>query len=208
MSHRWHEIAFTPAVRRIQVQEGSRKAYANATEKGGPNDHLTSRETEFIAARDGFYLASVSGTGWPYVQFRGGPAGLVRVLDEVTLGWADFRGNQQYVTAGNASSDDRVALFFMDYPNRRRLKLFGRLRFVPAADDAELASKLMVPEYKAVVQRAALVELEAFDWNCPQHIPQRFTLAEIDEALTPLRDRVAALEAENAELKLRLGTRR
>jgi predicted pyridoxine 5'-phosphate oxidase superfamily flavin-nucleotide-binding protein len=175
MTHRYHEIAFTSAVQSVQEAEGSRQAYARATEKAGPNDLFTARERDFIAARDGFYIATVSETGWPYVQFRGGPPGFVRVLDDRTLGWAEFRGNQQYVTTGNVSQDDRISLFFMDYPNRRRLKLFGRLRL--DGSDA-LAQALAVPGYPAAVQRAALATLAGFDWNCPQHIPRRYTAEE------------------------------
>lgn len=207
MSHRWHEIAFTPAVERAQEAEGSREAYAKATEKAGPNDRFTEREVGFVARRDGFYLASVSETGWPYVQFRGGPPGFVRVLGEATLGWADFRGNQQYVTVGNVEQDDRVAMFFMDYPSKRRLKLFGHLSYTAAADDPELAASLAVPGYKATVQRSALVRLTAFDWNCPQHIPQRYTVAELADVLAPVYEAMEALERENAELRARLGAR-
>jgi predicted pyridoxine 5'-phosphate oxidase superfamily flavin-nucleotide-binding protein len=204
VSHRWLEIAFTPAVQRAQEAEGSREAYAKATEKAGPNERFTEREAAFIAARDGFYLASVSEAGWPYVQFRGGPPGFVRVLDEATLGWADFRGNQQYVTVGNVSQDDRVALFFMDYPSRRRLKLFGHLAYTAVADDPDLSAALAVPGYKAAVQRSALVRLTAFDWNCPQHIPQRYTVAELADVLAPVHEAMEALKRENAELRARL----
>lgn len=205
MTHRWHEIAFTPAVRRVQEAEGSREAYARATEKSGPNDRFTDREAAFIAARDGFYIASVSEAGWPYVQFRGGPAGFARVLDDARLGWADFRGNQQYVTVGNVAGDHRVSLFFMDYPNRRRLKLFGRLSHVAVDDDPGLAAGLAPPGYKAVVQRSAVVTLAGFDWNCPQHIPQRYTLGELEDVLQPVHAAVEALERENAALRAKLG---
>ena len=159
-----------------------------------------------IAERDGFYLATVSETGWPYVQFRGGPPGFARVLDERTVGWADFRGNQQFITAGNASAGDgRAALILMDYPNRRRLKLFGRLSFADAADAADLLARLAVPGYRAKADRAAVLRLFGFDWNCPQHIPQRFTLDELEDALAPARARMAALEEENRALRQRLG---
>ena len=207
MTNRYHETAFTPAVRRLQERAGSREAYARAEAQGGDtNDRFTAREARFISERDGFYLATVSETGWPYVQFRGGPQGFARVLDEETLGWADFRGNQQFVSAGNASAGDgRAALILVDYPNRRRLKLFGHLSFTDAADAPDLAARLLVPGYHAKVDRAAVLRVAGFDWNCPQHIPQRFTVDELGDALAPLRARMAALEEENRALRRRLG---
>ena len=207
MTNSYHETAFTPAVRRMQERAGSREGYAKAgAREGASNDRLAAREAQFIAERDGFYLATVSETGWPYVQFRGGPPGFTRVLDERTLGWADFRGNQQFVSAGNASTGDgRAALIFMDYPNRRRLKLFGHLSFTDAADAPDLAARLAVPGYRAQVDRAAVLRLAGFDWNCPRHIPQRFALDELGDALAPVRARLAALEEENRALKGRLG---
>ena len=207
MTNRYHETAFTPAVRRLQERAGSREAYAGAGARGGLNDRFGAREAQFIAERDGFYLATVSEAGWPYVQFRGGPPGFARVLDDTTLGWADFRGNQQFVSAGNASAGDgRAALILMDYPNRRRLKLFGHLSFIDTADaPPDLAARPLVPGYRAKADRAAVLRLVGFDWNCPQHIPQRFTLDELGDVLAPLRARMAALEEENRALKRRLG---
>jgi uncharacterized protein len=207
VTNRYHETAFTPAVRRLQERAGSRGAYAAAeARQGSTNDRFTAREAQFIAERDGFYLATVSETGWPYAQFRGGPPGFARVLDERTLGWADFRGNQQLVSAGNASAGDgRAALILMDYPNRRRLKLFGHLSFADAADAPDLVARLAMPGYRARVDRAAVLRLAGFDWNCPQHIPQRFTVDEFGDALVPLRRRMAALEEENRALRERLG---
>ncbi len=204
MTNRFHETAFTPAVRRLQERAGSRAAYADPEGRRGANDRLTAREAQFVAERDGFYLATVSEAGWPYVQFRGGPPGFARVLDDRTLGWADFRGNQQFVSAGNAAAGDgRAALILMDYPNRRRLKLFGHLSFADAADAPDLAARLLVPGYRAKVDRAAVLRLTGFDWNCPQHIPQRFTVDELGDALAPLRARMAALEEENRALRAR-----
>lgn len=175
MRQRFFEIAFTPAVQALQEQEGSRAAYARAAADVDTDEPgLSGREAGFISARDSFYLASVSETGWPYIQHRGGPAGFVRVLDANTIGWAEFSGNRQYVTAGNVSADDRVALFFMDYVERRRLKLFGHLAFHDPADRPDLAEALGVGTYRARVERLALLSLEGFDWNCPQHITSRF----------------------------------
>jgi predicted pyridoxine 5'-phosphate oxidase superfamily flavin-nucleotide-binding protein len=180
MGHKFAEIAFTPNVKAIQEALGSRRSYARM-EAGEDSHHaLGPREAAFIAERDSFYLATVSETGWPYVQHRGGPKGFVRVLDDETLGFADFRGNRQYVSVGNLVADDRVSLFFMDYPNRTRLKLLGHAREV-APDEAEILEALALPDYDARVERGILIRVEAFDWNCPQHITPRFTVEEIEQ---------------------------
>lgn len=139
------------------------------------------------------------------MQYRGGPAGFLRVLDERLLGFADFRGNRQYVTAGNVAANDRVSLFLMDYARRRRLKIFGRMRIVDAADDPALAARLGVGDYPGRVERAVLVAVEAHDWNCPQHITPRFTQAELEGVLAPVRDKLAALRAENERLRRDVG---
>ena len=185
MGNCFAEISFTPAVQAQQEAHGSRASYKRFSEGEPRNDRLGPEEIAFIAARDGFYLASVSETGWPYVQFRGGPPGFLRVLDERTLGFADFRGNRQYVTLGNLATDARVSLFLMDYASRRRLKLLGRARAVDATEDPGLSAQLAVPGYPAVVERSLLVRVEAFDWNCSQHIPQRWTRAELAAAGLP-----------------------
>ncbi len=198
MAHRFFGLAFTSAVQAEQVRHGSRAAYAALSAAAGGDvsaDLLSEREVTFIAARDSFYLASVSETGWPYVQHRGGPVGFVRALDERTLGWADFAGNRQYVSVGNAAMDERVAMFFMDYSHRQRLKLLGRMRVYDANSRPDLAPRLGVGDYKARVERFILVTVEAFDWNCPQHITPRFTLAELGKLTAPLNARIAELEA-------------
>jgi hypothetical protein len=159
------------------------------------HDVLTPREAAFIAARDGFYQATVSETGWPYVQFRGGPAGFLAVLDPTTLGYADFRGNLQYVSAGNLQRNDRVALILMDYAKRRRLKLLGRARLVTESEEPETIARLTHREYKARVERAVVIKVVACDWNCPQHITPRFTEAEMAAATAPLHAELAALRA-------------
>src|SRR3990172_4139931 len=138
-------------------------------------------------------MATVSETGWPYIQHRGGPPGFLRVLDEKTIGLADFRGNRQYISVGNLKTDDRVSLFLMDYPNRARLKILRRARVVDA-DDREMLQRLVLPDYKVQVERGLLIAVEAFDWNCPQHITPRFTPAEIEAATAPFRQRIAELE--------------
>lgn len=206
MAKAFAEIAFTPAVRAEQARQGSAAAYAKllapAAERG---DTLGEAEAAFVAARDGFYQATVSETGWPYVQFRGGPRGFLRVLDGRTVGYADFRGNRQYVSVGNLAGDDRVAMILMDYPNQRRLKILGRARVVEAEADPDLVASLHDPAYRARPERAVLVTVEGFDWNCPQHIPRRLTLDELESALAPVRAELDGLRAENAALRARLG---
>lgn len=198
MAHKFAEIAFTPTVREIQAAAGSRTAYARMDGGEDYNHRLTEREAGFIAARDSFYMASVSETGWPYVQHRGGPAGFMKVLDERTLGFADYAGNRQYVSTGNFSKDDRVALFFMDYPNRRRLKLLGRVRIVDG-DDPDTLARLGDSHYQARVERGFIIAVEAFDWNCPQHITPRFSEAEVAGLLEKLREENRQLRAALAD---------
>lgn len=206
MPHRFAEIAFTPTVRKVQEALGSRPSYARMEGVSEVvNQRLGDAEATFIAARDSFYLATVGETGWPYIQHRGGPAGFVRVLDERTLGFADLRGNRQYISVGNLLTDDRVALFFMDYPGRRRLKLLGRARTV-GLDDGTMPARLALPDYRARVERGIVVTVEGFDWNCPQHITERYTLAEVQAATAALTARIAALEAELAGCRAGAGS--
>ena len=200
------EIAFTDAVKAIQERRGSRATYARMEANDAPRrDRLTAKERAFIMARDGFYQASVTAEGWPYVQFRGGPSGFLSVLDERTIAYADFSGNRQYLSAGNLSQNDRIALILMDYPGRRRLKLWGRARLVDAEADPLLLDRLAAPDYPAEVERAVVIAIEAFDWNCPQHITQRFSEAELEGALAPVREEIERLRAENARLGAALG---
>jgi len=209
MAKAFAEIAFTPAVRAEQARQGSADAYAKflapdhyqGAERG---DDIGDAEAAFIAQRDGFYQATVSETGWPYVQFRGGPRGFLRVLDEKTIAYADFRGNRQYVSVGNITGDDRVSLILMDYPNQRRLKILGRACTVDIEDDPELVAALHDDRYKARPERAVVITLEGFDWNCPQHIPRRLTLDELEFALAPIRDELETLRAENETLRAQL----
>ena len=196
MARSFADIAFTPAVRAFQTRMGSRRNYAALDEADDRGTTLTDREADFIAERDGFYQATVSETGWPYVQFRGGPAGILKVLDAKTIGYADFRGNVQYISAGNLTNDGRIALILMDYAQRRRLKIWGRARLVDARDDEALIGRLEVPSYRARVERAVIITVEAYDWNCPQHITPRYTEAEVDAATANLRSEIARLRAE------------
>ena len=193
MGHKFAELAFTPKVKVAQEQHGSRRAYSRMEEGDDHHDVLGPNEANFIASRDSFYMATVSETGWPYIQHRGGPGGFVRVLDDKTIGFADFRGNRQYVSVGNLKTEDRVSLFLMDYPNRARLKILGRARIVDG-NDKDTLGRLSMHEYNAQVERGILISIEAFDWNCPHHITPRFTLAEIEEGTAPLRQRIAELE--------------
>jgi predicted pyridoxine 5'-phosphate oxidase superfamily flavin-nucleotide-binding protein len=197
------DILSTPAVRAAQAANGSAEHWSGF-HGNRTIDRLTKAEALFIAERDSFYMATASQTSWPYVQHRGGPPGFLRVLDEKTLGFADFRGNRQYISVGNLAADDRAALILMDYPGRRRLKILAHLEPKDLAGDPDLTGKLATPGYKAKAERAMLLHLEAVDWNCPQHITPRFTEAELAEALSPVRRRMAELEAENKVLRERL----
>ena len=195
MAHKYAEIAFTDSVREVQQQLGSRAGYA-AFDEGDDHNHLMSeREASFIGARDSFYMASVGETGWPYVQHRGGPAGFVRVIDAQTIGFADFSGNRQYVSVGNLRKDDRVSLFFMDYANRTRLKMLGRVRLLDA-DEPELLAQLEMTDYRAEVERGFIIHIEAFDWNCPQHITPRYTDVDIETLIAPLQQELTELRAQ------------
>lgn len=180
MGHKFAEIAFTESVQQVQAAQGSLKAYSRLHGGEDYSHLLGEREAEFIIARDSFYMASVSETGWPYVQHRGGPTGFVRVINERTIGFADFIGNRQYVSVGNLKMDNRVSLFFMDYPNRTRLKMLGRVEFIDI-DDPEALARLEHDDYRARVERGFIIQIEAFDWNCPQHITPRYSEAELNQ---------------------------
>ena len=209
MSRHYDEVAFTPAVSAVQERYGSRSFYdrrrarGGPADGGGPGDPLSSDERDYLAERDSFYLATVSETGWPYVQFRGGPPGFLRAVDEHTIGWADFRGNLQYVSTGNLAGNDRVALIVMDYPNQQRLKIYGHARVAYLEDEPDLVAGFAIPDYDAVVQRAVVVSVQAFDWNCQQHITPRYTAAELEPRLAPVRQRIRDLEAQNDHLTAR-----
>lgn len=192
MQNPFAKIAFTESVKKAQDHYGTRRANERL-ENLDRLDELTNNEAHFISERDGFYLATVNEEGHPYVQFRGGPKGFLKVLDEKTLGYADFRGNLQYISVGNLSANNKAALFLMDYPNQTRLKIFAEIEIIDAADDPALTEKLTIPDYKAKVERAMILHVTAYDWNCPQHITPRFTLEEIEARAKPLRDRITAL---------------
>jgi predicted pyridoxine 5'-phosphate oxidase superfamily flavin-nucleotide-binding protein len=192
------DIVFPPAARRAQAERGSARAYEKRIAAGFP-DRVTAELASFIAELDTAFLATVSAAGAPYIQHRGGPKGFIRVLDEKTLGFADFAGNRQYITISNLAESDRAYLFLLDFARQRRIKLWGRARVVE--DDPALLARLADAGYRARPERAILFTVEAWDVNCSQHITARFTEAEVSEATAPLLQRIAALEAENARLR-------
>ena len=196
MGHKFAELAFTDAVKNFQSEQGSRKSYARMETGDDYNNILGPNEAQFIAARDSFYMATVSETGWPYVQHRGGPTGFVKIIDGKTLGFGDFRGNRQYVSAGNLRQNDRVSLFFMDYPNKTRLKLLGRVRTLDPSEHGNLQKLSLDDRHQARTERGFLISIEAFDWNCPQYITPRFTRSEVDQQILSLQSTIAELEAK------------
>ncbi|MER5650998.1 pyridoxamine 5'-phosphate oxidase family protein [Streptosporangium sp. NPDC002524] len=235
MSRNYHSIAFTDPVLDAQDRYGSRTAVHRTDRRlAGPRpssigaadgtgsapdteaaetdgldqikDPLGRTERDFIAGRDGFYLATVATGGWPYVQFRGGPPGFVTTPDEHTLAWADFRGNRQYISTGNVAHDPRVSIIFMDYARRLRLKIFGVATIDDVRHRGPSSGASAVPGYRAIVEREVRVEVKAFDWNCPQHITPRYTAEEVAPLLQPLRHRIDALEAENDLLRVQVAS--
>ncbi|MGN7872372.1 2Fe-2S iron-sulfur cluster-binding protein [Roseateles sp. 22389] len=207
MGRAYSDITFTPTVREVQAEKGSREQYAFLDTMSDRGEALTPREAQFLAEADHFFQATVSETGWPYVQHRGGPKGFLKVLDSRTIGFADFRGNVQYLSVGNLRKDDRLSMIVVDYPNRRRLKLLGRVELVEAGvsaqGDAAIAA-VSDPSYGATVERAFLIRIEGWDWNCPQHITPRFTEAEVASLTAPLRAQVQKLKAQLSDAKAAL----
>ena len=201
MAYEFGERVFTPAVKALQEKYGSRQLYARVERSAAEGDRLGPLEQEFVSGRDSFYVASVGASGWPYVQHRGGPKGFVRVIDEHTLAFADFRGNKQYVTTGNVTTDDRVAMIAVDYPQQVRLKILGRAEVLEGDAAAAWVERVRTDGYKAKIERVFVIHVEAFDWNCRQHITPRFTEAEVREVLTPVAARLNELEDDNARLR-------
>ncbi|PZV20908.1 MAG: pyridoxamine 5'-phosphate oxidase [Snowella sp.] len=195
MPRQFGTIAFTPAVKAMQEKMGSRENYERFVAKGADNNTITPDLEEFIASMEGFYLGTVSSNGYPYIQFRGGKAGFLKILDEKTLGFADYRGNVQYISVGNLSEQDKAFLFLMDYRHRRRLKILGRARIVE--NDPTILAQVEDSDYGATVERAIVFEIEGWDWNCPQHIPIRYSQAEVEAMQT----RITELEQRLAEAK-------
>ncbi len=201
MAHSFGSLVFTPVVKALQEKYGSRRQYARIEGSHARPDLLGPEESGFIAGRDSFYMATVGVTGWPYIQHRGGPKGFLKVIDDHTIAFADFRGNKQFVSTGNVATDNRVALILVDYPRQTRLKILGRTEVFEGQQAGEWMEQLREAAYKAVIERAFVIDVEAFDWNCPQHITPRFTADEIQEALTPFEHRLEELERENARLR-------
>jgi uncharacterized protein len=198
------DLASSPSVRAAQAEMGVDQLWTpGAVDR--VFEAFTPNEVAFIAERDSFYMASVSETGWPYVQHRGGPPGFLKVLDETTLAFADYAGNRQYISVGNLDANDRVALILVDYPRRARLKILAHAERLALDADPALLERVTVRGYRARPERIFRLKLAAFDWNCPQHIVPRFTEAEIAHAVAPLRERLEMLEADNQQLRARLG---
>lgn len=203
MSYGFLDIAVTPSVQAVQADMGA--AHLWQAFKGHRDfNRFTENEAAFIASRDSFYMATVSETGWPYVQHRGGAPGFLKLVDDRTLAFADYRGNRQYISTGNLAANDRACLFLMDYAHRARLKVYAHVDTLALDDDPALTELVVMPDYRATPERLFRLRLDAFDWNCPQHITPRFTEGEVTKAVGPLRDRLTRLEAENAELRARL----
>ena len=193
------DIAFSPSVKAVQERRGSRAGYAKMETKGGFATTIDEELAAFIAEQRAFYLATASADGQPYIQHRGGPKGVLRVLDDRTLGFADFAGNRQYISTGNLADNPKAMIFLMDYANRQRVKLWGTARVVE--DDSELLERLVDPEYPGKVERAIVFTVEAWDINCPQHIHQRFSQRQVQPVIEQLQHRIAELEAELAKLQ-------
>ena len=205
MSYGFLDIAVTPSVRAAQAAMGVEHVWQDF-EGRREFDRFTENEAAFLVDRDSFYMATVSETGWPYIQHRGGPPGFLKLVDDRTLAFADYRGNRQYISVGNLSADSHACLFLMDYARRARLKIYVQVEIVDPNADPSLTGLVTMPAYRARLERIFRLRLGAFDWNCPQHITPRFTKAEIAKTVHPMRERLAQLEAENDTLRARLAS--
>jgi predicted pyridoxine 5'-phosphate oxidase superfamily flavin-nucleotide-binding protein len=193
MGHKFAEIAFTTAVKKVQSEQKSRAGYARWENSLDVNHLLSQQETDFIRTRDSFYMASVSETNWPYVQHRGGPEGFLKVIDENTIGFADYAGNRQYISTGNFINNDRVSLFLMDYPSKSRLKILGRIKTI-SGDNTDELSPLVSSDFSARIERGFIIHIEGFDWNCPKYITPRYTETQMKNIIEPI-------QKENSRLK-------
>jgi hypothetical protein len=203
MAKNFAEIAFSDEAKQLQEKYGSRNGYARM-EKDSYVDGLSENEIRFISGRDSFYMATIGVSGYPYIQHRGGPKGFIKVLDPHRIGFIDFTGNKQYISVGNLATNNHVALMMMDYPAKARLKLFARAEIVELKDNSDLYDLLDLTEYKFRPERMMVLTIEAYDWNCPQHITQRYTIDEIQDAFAPKINQIAKLEDEIKKLKTKL----
>jgi predicted pyridoxine 5'-phosphate oxidase superfamily flavin-nucleotide-binding protein len=201
MAYTFGSLVFTPVIKGLQERYGSRRQYAKREASAFSQDGIGPAEIQFLAERDSFYMASVGATGWPYVQHRGGPKGFLKVIDAHAVAFADFRGNKQFISTGNLMTDDRVALILVDYPRQTRLKIIGRVKIAEGAEMKAWIERTHDPDYDAVVARVFVIQVEAFDWNCQQHIAPRFTEEQIRTALAPIEERMRTLEQENERLQ-------
>ena len=201
MANNFGSLVFTPVVKALQEKYGSRRHYARMESGTASQDRLGEDETAFIAEGDSFYIATVGANGWPYVQHRGGPIGFLKVIDDQTIAFADFGGNKQYISTGNLTTDNRVALIMVDYPHQARLKILGRAEILTGEPAREWIERLRDPADKVAIERVYVIRIEAFDWNCPQHITPRFTADQVKEALAPIERRLEELELENKQLR-------
>jgi predicted pyridoxine 5'-phosphate oxidase superfamily flavin-nucleotide-binding protein len=206
MTKSFGSLVFTPAVKALQERYGSRRQYARLEQLGEMKGGLGPDEKEYLAERDTFYMASLGESGWPYVQHRGGPKGFLKVIDDTTLAFADFRGNKQYISTGNLLTDNRIALIVVDYPRQLRLKLLGRVEVFEGEKAKDWLPKVRDLQYKAVTERVYVIRIEAFDWNCQQHIIPRYTEEEIRDVLEPIERQMQELQKENEELRKKLAT--
>jgi predicted pyridoxine 5'-phosphate oxidase superfamily flavin-nucleotide-binding protein len=204
MTKSFASLVFTPAVKALQERYGSRRQYARLEQLSEMRGGLGPDEKEYLRERDTFYMASLGESGWPYVQHRGGPKGFLKVLDDTTLAFADFRGNKQYISTGNLLTDNRVALILVDYPRQLRLKLLGRVEIFEGEKAKDWLPKVRDPDYRAVTERVYVIRIEAFDWNCQQHIIPRYTEEEIRDVLEPIEKQMQELQKANEELRKKL----
>lgn len=204
MSKTFGSLVFTPVVKQLQERYGSRRQYERIAARTDLPQGLGPEEQQFITERDSFYMASIGSTGWPYVQHRGGPKGFLKLRDSQTLAFADYGGNKQYVSTGNLLTNDRVALIFVDYPRQARLKILGHAKIIERAEAGELLEAVREEGEDDFIERVYVIHVEAFDWNCPKHITQRFTVEEMRTILAPFEQRLQSLEVENAQLRAQL----
>ena len=207
MAKNFASLAFTPVVQAMQERLGSRASYARM-ERDSYVDGLTENEIDFIAQRDSFYMSSIGENGFPYIQHRGGPKGFIKVLDAKRIGFIDFRGNMQYISVGNIATNNNVALIMVDYPARARLKILAKAEVVELKDDPSLYEILDLKDYKFKPERMVVLHIEAYDWNCPQHITPRYTVEDIEAAFAGQRNQITTLQAEVKALKNKLNEQR